>query len=139
MSYRRYRFVPLSRRLSRRSDWSRATPASHRRHRHSSPSPAARITGGFAMEVRQVEYFLAVVEHRGINGAATALGVTQPTVSQAIREFERGLGAELFHRLGRGMVLSAAGRSIVGPARQILRDITSVPYVVSSTPDRQLR
>jgi DNA-binding transcriptional LysR family regulator len=67
------------------------------------------------------------------------LGVTQPTVSQAIREFERGLGAELFHRLGRGMVLSAAGRSIVGPARQILRDITSVPYVLSSTPDRQLR
>ena len=78
------------------------------------------------MELRQVEYFLAVVEYDGIGGAAAALGVAQPTVSQALRGLERELGVQLFHRIGRGMVLSAAGRALVGPGRQILRDVTAV-------------
>ncbi|NLG55146.1 MAG: LysR family transcriptional regulator [Rhodococcus sp.] len=78
------------------------------------------------MELRQIEYFLAVVEHDGIGGAAAALGVAQPTVSQALRGLERELGVQLFHRIGRGMVLSAAGRALLGPGRQLLRDVTSV-------------
>ncbi|MFF0815626.1 LysR family transcriptional regulator [Rhodococcus sp. NPDC003318] len=77
------------------------------------------------MDFRQIEYFLAVVEQDGINGAAAALGVAQPTVSQSLRGLERELGVQLFHRIGRGMVLSAAGRSLVGPSRQVLRDVTA--------------
>lgn len=78
------------------------------------------------MELRQIEYFLAVVEHDGIGGASVSLGVTQPTVSQALRALERELGVQLFHRIGRGMVPSAAGRALVGSARQIVRDVGSV-------------
>lgn len=78
------------------------------------------------MELRQIEYFLAVVEHGGIGGASVSLGVTQPTVSQALRALERELGVQLFHRIGRGMVPSAAGRALVGSARQIVRDVESV-------------
>lgn len=78
------------------------------------------------MELRQIEYFLAVVEHTGIGGAASALGVAQPTVSQALRALERELGVQLFHRIGRGMVLSSAGRTMVGPARQMMRDVNAV-------------
>lgn len=78
-----------------------------------------------AVELHQVEYFLAVVDHRGITAAATALRLAQPTVSQAIRTLERELGAELFHRIGRGMVLTSAGEAFVGPARQILRDVVA--------------
>ncbi|GAB2662780.1 LysR substrate-binding domain-containing protein [Gordonia jinhuaensis] len=81
------------------------------------------------MELRQVEYFLAVAEHDGIGGAAGALGVSQPTVSQALRALERELGTQLFHRIGRGMVLSAAGRAMIGPARQILRDVAAAEDV----------
>lgn len=77
------------------------------------------------MELHQVEYFLAVVDHKGINAAASALRLAQPTVSQAIRGLERELGVELFHRIGRGMVLTSAGRAFVGPARQILRDVVA--------------
>ncbi|WP_460959935.1 LysR family transcriptional regulator [Parasphingorhabdus pacifica] len=77
------------------------------------------------MELHQVEYFLAVVDHRGITAAATALRLAQPTVSQAIRTLERELGVDLFHRIGRGMVLTSAGRAFVGPARQILRDMVA--------------
>ncbi|GAA3722804.1 LysR family transcriptional regulator [Gordonia hankookensis] len=87
------------------------------------------------MELRQVEYFLAVVEHEGIGGAAGALGVAQPTVSQALRALERELGVQLFHRIGRGMVLSAAGRTMVGPARQIVRDVGAVEDLLSASAD----
>lgn len=77
------------------------------------------------MELNQIEYFLAVVEHNGINAAATALDLAQPTISQAIRGLERDLGVQLFHRIGRGMVLTSAGHSLVGPARRILRDVVA--------------
>ncbi|MFD6880724.1 LysR family transcriptional regulator [Rhodococcus sp. NPDC060084] len=87
------------------------------------------------MEFRQVEYFLAVVENDGINGAAAALGVAQPTVSQALRSLERELGVNLFHRIGRGMVLTAAGKSLIGPSRQILRDVNAVEELLSDATD----
>ncbi|WP_219416179.1 LysR family transcriptional regulator [Pseudonocardia nigra] len=77
------------------------------------------------MDLHQVEYFLAVVDHKGITAAATALDLAQPTVSQAVRALERELGVPLFHRIGRGMVLTSAGHSLVGPARRILRDVVA--------------
>ena len=83
------------------------------------------------MEFRQVEYFLAVVENDGINGAAAELGVAQPTVSQALRSLERELGVRLFHRIGRGMVLTAAGKALIGPSRQILRDVNAVEELLT--------
>ncbi len=55
--------------------------------------------------------------------AAEAEHVSQPSVSQAVRELEAELGAPLFHRVGRGLVLTAAGEALVEPARQVLRDI----------------
>lgn len=88
------------------------------------------------MEFRQVEYFLAVVENDGINGAATELGVAQPTVSQALRSLERELGVNLFHRIGRGMVLTAAGKSLIGPSRQILRDVNAVQEILATNADK---
>lgn len=75
------------------------------------------------VQIHQIRYFLAVVNHRGINAAAAEIGVAQPTVSQAMHELERDLGTQLFHRLGRGMTLTSAGHALVGPARRILRDV----------------
>lgn len=77
------------------------------------------------MDLHQIQYFLAVVDHNGINSAASALGLAQPTISLAIRGLERELGVPLFHRIGRGMVLTSAGHALVGPARRILRDVVS--------------
>lgn len=75
------------------------------------------------VERYQFEYFLAVVDQGGINAAATALNLAQPTISQAIRLTERELGVQLFHRIGRGMVLSSAGHALIGPARRVMRDL----------------
>ncbi|MEV5838761.1 LysR family transcriptional regulator [Nocardia sp. NPDC052112] len=75
------------------------------------------------MDVRQLKFFLAVVDHGGFGKAAQQLMVAQPSLSQAIAGFERELGMPLFHRVGRGVVLSDAGKALVGPARVVLRDV----------------
>lgn len=82
------------------------------------------------MDVRQLEYFLAVVDHGGVNRAAAALHVAQPSLSQPIRKLEKDLKAQLFHRVGRGLVLSPAGEALVGPARQVLRDLENAREAV---------
>lgn len=82
------------------------------------------------LDLRQLEYFLAVVEHGGVHRAARALHVAQPSLSQALRKLEKDLGAELFHRVGRGLVLASAGDALVGPARTILREVESARNAV---------
>lgn len=77
------------------------------------------------MDFHQIRYFLAVVDHNGINAAASKLNLPQPTISGSIRALERDLGVPLFHRIGRGMVLTSAGHSLVGPARRLLRDVVT--------------
>ena len=54
------------------------------------------------MDLRRLRLFLAVVDEGGITRAAEAELVSQPSVSQAIRELETELGTPLFHRVGRG-------------------------------------
>src|ERR1700756_4331526 len=73
------------------------------------------------MDERRVRYFLAVADEGSVTRAAQRLHVAQPSLSQALRAFERELGVQLFHRVGRGVRLSAAGEALIGPARQILR------------------
>jgi LysR family transcriptional regulator, carnitine catabolism transcriptional activator len=73
------------------------------------------------MDERRLRYFLAVVEDGGVTRAARRLHIAQPSLSQALRTLEHELGAELFHRVGRGLRLTAAGEALVGPARQALR------------------
>ncbi|AXK31673.1 LysR family transcriptional regulator [Streptomyces armeniacus] len=75
------------------------------------------------MDVRQLEYFLAVVDHGGFNKAAAALYLSQPSLSQAIRALERDLGSELFHRIGRRVVLTEAGQALIEPARGAARSL----------------
>ncbi|MEQ3552895.1 LysR family transcriptional regulator [Pseudonocardia nematodicida] len=73
------------------------------------------------MDIRQVQYFLAVVETGTVHAAADRLFVAQPSVSQALRRLEQDLGSELFRRTGRRLVLTAAGRALVEPARDLVR------------------
>lgn len=88
------------------------------------------------MDVRQLTYFLGVVDHGGFTRAAAALHVAQPSLSQSVRALERSLGAELFHRTGRGAELTSAGQQLIGPARQVLRDLDSAREAVRA--DREL-
>lgn len=82
------------------------------------------------MERRQIEYFLAVVEHGGFTNAARALHVAQPSLSHAIAALEAELGGLLFHRLPHGAALTPAGEALAGPARQVRRDLATAAAAV---------
>lgn len=82
------------------------------------------------MDVRQLTYFLAVVDHGGFTRAAEHLLIAQPSLSQTVKGLERELGVPLFHRVGRRAVLSEAGRELVGPARVVCRDLETARAAV---------
>ena len=62
------------------------------------------------MTLRQFEAFLAVARAKSFRRAADLLHLTQPALSQHVRELEGELGARLFDRLGRTIALTEAGR-----------------------------
>jgi DNA-binding transcriptional LysR family regulator len=62
------------------------------------------------MTFRQLEAFLAVVRERSFGRAADRIHLSQPTLSEHIRELERELGKSLFARRGRTVTLTEAGR-----------------------------
>lgn len=72
------------------------------------------------LEFRQLEAFLAVVDHRSLRKAAQALGISQPPLSRQIRQLEDELKVQLFERSAAGMVLSGPGQELVYHARAIL-------------------
>ena len=78
------------------------------------------------MEMRQVEYVLAVVDRGSFTKAAAAMEVSQPSLSDGIRRLESELDVRLFHRFGRSVELTDAGKAFVGPARQLTRDRNAV-------------
>jgi DNA-binding transcriptional LysR family regulator len=84
------------------------------------------------MDLRRLRLFLAVVDGGGMTRAAQAEHVSQPSVSQTIRELEAELGTPLFHRVGRRVLLTAAGEALVEPARQVLRDVETGRAAVES-------
>ncbi len=74
------------------------------------------------MEFHQLTAVVAVAEAGTFTAAADALGLSQPSVSQAVRLLERELGTPLFDRDAAGARLTEAGRALLGPARQALHD-----------------
>ncbi|KOT88719.1 LysR family transcriptional regulator [Streptomyces sp. NRRL F-5755] len=84
------------------------------------------------MDIRQLEYFLAIVDQGGFHRAASALYVSQPSLSQAVRALERDLGGDLFHRIGRRAVLTEAGRALIEPARAAVRGLATARASVAA-------
>jgi DNA-binding transcriptional LysR family regulator len=76
-----------------------------------------------AVELRQLEYFLAVVEEGSFTRAAARVYMVQSSLSASLLSLERELGTELFIRGHRGAELTDAGRAFLGPARTALREI----------------
>ncbi len=75
------------------------------------------------MELRHLRYFVAVAETRHFGKAAERLRMAQPPLSQAIRQLETDLGAELLARTTRRVHLTGAGESFYDDALRILRSV----------------
>lgn len=84
------------------------------------------------MDLRQLRFFLAVVDEGGVHRAAAALFVAQPSISQALRGLEADLGTSLFHRAGRRLVLTPAGEAFVPAAREVLHAVELSRSVVDA-------
>ncbi|WP_206998918.1 transcriptional regulator CynR [Trinickia mobilis] len=75
------------------------------------------------MLLRHIRYFLAVAEHRNFTRAAEALHVSQPTLSQQIRQLEDALRVQLLDRSGRTIQLTDAGTAYARYAQRALQDL----------------
>ncbi|MFD8233327.1 LysR family transcriptional regulator [Streptomyces sp. NPDC059696] len=82
------------------------------------------------MELRQLEYFVAVAEERNFTRAAERVHISQSGVSAQIRQLERELGAELFDRSARTATLTDAGRAALDHARAALAAAAAVGQAV---------
>ncbi len=75
------------------------------------------------MILRHIKYFLAVAKHRSFTQAAASLYVSQPALSQQIKQLEDTLGTTLFDRSGRSVKLTDAGEVYARYARKALQDL----------------
>ncbi|MBF6174309.1 LysR family transcriptional regulator [Nocardia blacklockiae] len=72
------------------------------------------------MELRQLRYFVTVVEEANFTRAAARLHLAQPGLSSQIRQLERELGQQLLDRSGRTVTPTAAGAAVLPHARAAL-------------------
>jgi DNA-binding transcriptional LysR family regulator len=83
------------------------------------------------VELRQLEYFVAVAEHLHFGQAADSLSIGQPAVSQQVARLERQLGVQLFDRTPRRVRLTDSGRRFLPLARTALAAVEKACQVVS--------
>jgi DNA-binding transcriptional LysR family regulator len=72
------------------------------------------------MTLEQLRIFMVVAQHEHVTRGAEVLGMTQSAASGAIAALEREFGTKLFHRVGRGIVLTEGGRLLAAEAGGVL-------------------
>lgn len=83
------------------------------------------------MTLQQLRYIIIVAEKGSINEAAKYLYVSQPSLSNSIKELEEELGFPIFIRTNRGVTLSHKGMEFLGYARQVITqaDLLEEKYI----------
>jgi DNA-binding transcriptional LysR family regulator len=90
-----------------------------------------------SLTLRQLEYVVAVARFEGVSTAATALHVSQPSISVAIAHVEDHLGWALFvRRKGSTLVPTSSGRAFIEEARRLLSDVSRLIDNDALTPAR---
>lgn len=90
------------------------------------------------MDLKQLEYFLAVVENGSISAAARALDARQPTLSVSLKNLEDTLGSTLLHRDARGVKLTASGKVVETAAREVFETLERARGEVSGLEDDEV-
>lgn len=83
------------------------------------------------MELDQLKYFITVAEHGSFSRAAAAMAVSQPFLSRQVRRLEVELHRHLFHRHGRGILLTEDGERFLRTARSVTHQLELASEVSS--------
>ena len=78
------------------------------------------------MTLTQLNYLITIAETKSLNKAAEQLYVSQPSLTNAIKELEKELGITLFYRSGRGVTLTNDGTEFLLYAKQIYGQYESI-------------
>lgn len=75
------------------------------------------------MELRHLDYFIAVCEELHFSRAAEKLGISQPNLSLQIKALEEEFGAPLFDRIGKKIALTSAGEALLKHSRNVIAHV----------------
>lgn len=78
------------------------------------------------MNLRELQYLVALAEHRNFRRAAEACFVSQPTLSTQIRKLEEELGVDLVERATKAVMLTRAGADAAARARVVLNEVAAI-------------
>lgn len=84
------------------------------------------------MTIRHLTVFVAVAEQGSMSAAAKHLYISQPTVSQAIRELENHYNGLLFERLGKKLYLTDRGKLLLPHAREMIRQFQQLEELMQN-------
>lgn len=85
------------------------------------------------MELRQLRYFVAIVDHGSLSRAALTLHVAQPALTQQLRQLEDELGVQLLHRSAQGVLSTDAGKIFYEHAQAILKQLADARSAVTQS------
>jgi LysR family nitrogen assimilation transcriptional regulator len=85
------------------------------------------------MEMRQLRYFVAIVDCGSLSRAAALVHIVQPALSQQMTQLEEELGTQLLHRSVRGVTPTDAGLALYRHAQQILKLAVDTKNVVRAS------
>lgn len=88
------------------------------------------------MELRQLRYYVAIVDHGSLSRAALVLHVAQPALTQQLRQLEDELGAQLLHRSAQGVLCTDAGKVFYEHAQAILKQVADARSAVTQSTTR---
>jgi DNA-binding transcriptional LysR family regulator len=83
------------------------------------------------LELRQLDYFVAVAEEHSFTRAAKRVHIVQSALSTSIRGLEKELGTPLFRRNARQVTLTPAGEIMLDQARKVLKDVRGVREAIA--------
>jgi LysR family cyn operon transcriptional activator len=87
------------------------------------------------LAIRHLRYFLAVAEAGSFSRAADRLGISQPSVSQQMRDLEASLRVSLFQRRGKKILLTPSGLVFQEHARGVLRQLENFLQELHRAPE----
>ena len=90
------------------------------------------------MELRVLQYFLAITREQSISGAAESLHLSQPTLSRQLKELEEELGKQLFIRGNRRISLTEEGMILRKRAEEVMDLIHKTEQEISVTDNQRI-